>query len=144
MLEHTRRPDELLAAFRTHLAPRGTVIASVPNFAHWYPRLRVLSGRFDYDTRGILDRDHVRFFTRRSFEQLAKRSGFAIRRRDAVGLPVEAAHRGGAPTATGNGSVVRQGRAVTTVQQIGMIEKAAVSLWPTLFGFQLLYELEPE
>ena len=144
VLEHTRRPDLLLAAFREHLAPHGTVIASVPNFAHWYPRLRVLSGRFDYDTRGILDRDHVRFFTRKSFEHLAKRSGFAIRRRGAVGLPVEAAQRGGASAPVQDGAVTRQARATTAVQQLGLIEKAAVSIWPTMFAFQLMYELEPE
>ena len=46
------------------------VIASVPNFGHWYPRPRVALGRFDYDRRGILDVGHVRFFTRQSFEHI--------------------------------------------------------------------------
>ena len=43
----------------------GTVVTSVPNFGHWYPRSRVAVGRFDYDRRGILDAGHLRFFTRR-------------------------------------------------------------------------------
>ena len=132
VLEHTRRPDLLLEEFRTRLAPNGTVIASVPNFAHWYPRARVMSGRFDYDSRGILDRDHVRFFTQRSFERLCDKAGFRIRRDTAIGLPMEAAHRGGTGSQRPNRPSL-----------VASIERAAVGLWPAMFGFQLLYELDP-
>ena len=66
VLEHVRRPESLLRDAAGVLAPGGTVVTSVPNFAHWYPRLRVGIGRFDYDRRGILDADHLRFFTRRA------------------------------------------------------------------------------
>ena len=78
VLEHVRDPGRLLVELRALLADGAVVMASVPNIGHWYPRLRVVSGRFDYDARGILDRDHVRFFTRRSFARLAQRSGWRI------------------------------------------------------------------
>ena len=39
------------------LGPSGSLLVSVPNFGHWYPRLRTAVGRFDYDKRGILDRE---------------------------------------------------------------------------------------
>jgi len=32
------------------LGPDGHVIISVPNFGHWYPRLRAMFGIFDYAT----------------------------------------------------------------------------------------------
>ena len=67
------------------LRPGGTVIASVPNVSHWYPRGRVAIGRFDYDQRGILDATHLRFFTRRSFLRMAHAAGLE---------PVEAVHTG--------------------------------------------------
>ena len=51
------------------------IVASVPNFGHWYPRLRTAAGLFDYDQRGILDRTHVRFFTRRSFRRAVANTG---------------------------------------------------------------------
>src|SRR4029077_17662457 len=86
---HARQPGRLLAQAQQALNPRGTLIASVPNFGHWYPRARVALGRFDYDRRGILDAAHVLFFPRRSFERLAANSGFSVRRRESIGLPIE-------------------------------------------------------
>ena len=61
VLERVRDPGRLLVRLRPLLTDGAVVLASVPNIGHWYP-LRVVSGRFDYDARGILDRDHVRFF----------------------------------------------------------------------------------
>jgi 2-polyprenyl-3-methyl-5-hydroxy-6-metoxy-1,4-benzoquinol methylase len=76
VIEHLAQPEQLLRQLRDHLLPEGVLIVSVPNFAHWYPRARVATGRFGYDRRGILDETHLRFFTRRSFQRLALRSGW--------------------------------------------------------------------
>jgi glycosyltransferase involved in cell wall biosynthesis len=130
VLEHVRDPRALLIECREHLGPHGTVIASIPNIGHWYPRVRVALGRFDYDRRGILDVGHVRFFTRRSFERIATSAGLTQRRRESIGLPLEVLSRG---------SRDKNDR----VTLLGTTERIAVDLWPTLFGFQFLYELEP-
>jgi glycosyltransferase involved in cell wall biosynthesis len=130
VLEHVREPRALLQQAQTHLAPHGTIVASVPNFGHWYPRARVALGRFDYDRRGILDVGHVRFFTRKSFERIVKGAGLAARRTESIGLPLEALNRGGQDS---------NNRATP----IGKVERLAVDVWPTMFGFQFLYELEP-
>jgi hypothetical protein len=60
------------------LAPGGTVIVSVPNVAHLWIRLSLLAGRFDYGDRGILDRTHLRFFTRRTFVAFLREAGLAV------------------------------------------------------------------
>ncbi|MGH9032105.1 MAG: methyltransferase domain-containing protein [Acidimicrobiia bacterium] len=133
VLEHVRRPEQLLTDARDRLAPGGSIVTSVPNFGHWYPRTRVALGRFDYDRRGILDRDHIRFFTRRSFEHLTSTVGLSPRRREAVGLPLEVADRGAGTDVTGGGSA----RVVSRIDRVG------VMLAPTLFAYQFLYELEP-
>ncbi len=133
VLEHVRRPERLLADARRCLARGGSVVTSVPNFGHWYPRARVAFGRFDYDRRGILDRDHIRFFTRRSFERLARSTGFTVRRREVVGLPLEITRRGG-PGATDAAGVSGVARA---------LDRVGMALAPTLFGYQYLFELEP-
>jgi glycosyltransferase involved in cell wall biosynthesis len=132
VLEHVREPNRLLTGAQSVLNPRGTIVASVPNFSHWYPRTRVALGRFDYDRRGILDDGHVRFFTRRSFERLCNRAQLAVRRREAIGVPFEVLNRG-----AGSGGKIG---ALDTVVRV---EHLAVSAWPTMFGFQFLYELEP-
>jgi 2-polyprenyl-3-methyl-5-hydroxy-6-metoxy-1,4-benzoquinol methylase len=134
VIEHVRDPEALLAAARSRVASNGSLLASVPNFGHWYPRLRVGVGLFGYDRRGILDATHIRFFTRRSFEQLVHRAGFAIARRDATGLPLEVADRGAdhEPAAvSGKLGFVRA------------IDAALVRIRPQLFGYQFLYELVP-
>ncbi len=130
VLEHTASPGEVLANLATALAPGGVVLVSVPNFAHWYPRIRTALGRFDYDRRGILDAGHLRFFTRASFERLVARSGMRVRQRATTGLPVEVATRGGEVPSAAEHMVAR-------------IDHLGVALWPTLFGYQFLFELEP-
>lgn len=88
-LEHLRSPERVLFEARRLLRAAGTALVSVPNFGHWYPRARVTLGLFDYDRRGILDREHLRFFTRRSFRTLARRTGWKVTRVDPIGLPLD-------------------------------------------------------
>jgi glycosyltransferase involved in cell wall biosynthesis len=130
VFEHLVEPAKLLAQIPDVLSPRGVAMVSVPNVAHWYPRLRVLSGRFEYERRGIFDAGHLRFFTRRSFERMAKSSGMRVRRRSISGLPVDAIRRGGeAP------------RWLTSI--LSGIDRTGMAVSPTLFAYQLLFELEP-
>jgi hypothetical protein len=134
VLEHVRSPGQILDDVRGLLAPGGSLLVSVPNFGHWYPRVRVALGRFDYDRRGILDRDHVRFFTRRSFERLVVDGGYRVARRSGTGLPCEVVDRGGNGQEAGTGSVARA---------LSRIDRAAVAARPQLFAYQFLYELVP-
>ena len=131
VLEHVRDPARLLVELRELIAPGGLLVVSVPNVAHWYPRLRVVSGRFDYDARGILDRDHVRFFTRRSFGRLTERTGWRISSTRATGLPFDVVERGG-----------RAGAADRLRATVGHIDGAGVRVWPTLFAYQFVFTLE--
>ena len=78
VLEHLREPQETLRRLRPLLAPGGYLVASVPNVAHGSVRLALLDGRFPYAATGLLDRDHLRFFTRESLEELLAAGGFLI------------------------------------------------------------------
>ena len=133
VLEHVRDPERVLRELHPVLAGGGRLLVSVPNFGHWYPRVRVLSGRFDYDRRGILDRGHVRFFTRRGFERILHRSGWHVLDREVTGLPFDVADRGGGPASLSE----------ALRRTLGWLDRFGVRLRPTLFGYQLLYELEP-
>ena len=131
VLEHVIEPQQLLSDIERCLASDGEVLVSVPNFGHWYPRVRVAVGRFDYDQRGPLDHGHVRFFTRRSFEKLVDACGLRIIERVTVGSPVDVLERGS-----------EHSTAASVVGKVAAADRAATRLWPTLFGYQFLYRLE--
>ncbi len=76
VLEHLAEPLAALRHYRRFIADRGRIVISVPNVAVWYNRLRILAGRFDYEESGVMDRRHLRFFTRRSARQLVIQAGF--------------------------------------------------------------------
>jgi 2-polyprenyl-3-methyl-5-hydroxy-6-metoxy-1,4-benzoquinol methylase len=78
VLEHLGDPRAVLLALDRTLATGGTVIVSVPNVAHLWVRLSLLAGRFDYADRGILDRTHLRFFTRRTLVALLGEAGLSV------------------------------------------------------------------
>jgi 2-polyprenyl-3-methyl-5-hydroxy-6-metoxy-1,4-benzoquinol methylase len=88
VLEHLRDPWAVLAWLRTLLAPGGRAVISVPIIAHWTARRALLRGRFDYTNYGLLDRTHLRFFTRASAAELARRAGFAVREERPSGAPL--------------------------------------------------------
>lgn len=78
VLEHLPNPAEIIAMAKGGLKPGGSVVASVPNVAHWFVRTDLLAGRFDYQDCGIMDATHLRWFTRRSIREFFERLGFQI------------------------------------------------------------------
>jgi len=78
VLEHLNDPLKSFVSVNQHLARAGAIVVSVPNVAHLWVRLSLLAGRFDYADRGILDRTHVRFFTRRTFLDFLGQAGLTV------------------------------------------------------------------
>jgi SAM-dependent methyltransferase len=78
LLEHLSDPQRMMRLIREALPPGGMLLISVPNVAHLYVRLALLFGSFAYAERGILDRTHRVFFTRRSLRELLRQEGFTI------------------------------------------------------------------
>ncbi|WP_250125056.1 class I SAM-dependent methyltransferase [Chroococcidiopsis sp. CCMEE 29] len=78
ILEHLRDPWKILKETQQLLKSEGYVVASLPNIAHGAIRLALLQGRFEYTALGILDNTHLRFFTRKTVEDLFERSGYFL------------------------------------------------------------------
>ncbi len=91
ILEHLRTPERLLTESRGLLAEHGQLIVSVPNIANITIRCMLLVGRFDYSDRGILDRTHLHFFTRKTARRLLEANGFQIIEERLTVMPVEVA-----------------------------------------------------
>lgn len=78
VLEHVVDPRSLLEQALLHLEPDGRILVSLPNAVHWSVRVQMLLGRFEYTNKGLLDRGHLRFFTRRSAERLFSEVGLEV------------------------------------------------------------------
>ena len=87
VLEHLRQPTEFLRTARTWLGAHGTLIASIPNVRHHSVVRGLLAGNWTYETAGLLDRTHLRFFTRRSIVQMFQDAGYQITGLSAVPGP---------------------------------------------------------
>jgi 2-polyprenyl-3-methyl-5-hydroxy-6-metoxy-1,4-benzoquinol methylase len=73
VLEHLEDPWRIVEMLVTWLRPQGTLLASIPNVRYWDVWIDLaLRGKFDYVDSGILDRTHLRFFTRESSVALFK------------------------------------------------------------------------
>jgi SAM-dependent methyltransferase len=129
ILEHLEDPGRALTLLRRLVRPRGVLLVSLPNVANITVRLSLLFGRFDYDPRGILDATHLRFFTRRTGRTLLEAHGFRTTSVTATAMPVELA-------------VPALGRPpLAPAVRGGALLLARV--WPTLFGYQFVWEAVP-
>lgn len=78
VLEHLKDPGKALEKSKKLLKRDGTIFVSVPNIAHISPRLELLQGSFEYESMGILDNTHLKYFTLHSFTQMANEAGYNI------------------------------------------------------------------
>jgi 2-polyprenyl-3-methyl-5-hydroxy-6-metoxy-1,4-benzoquinol methylase len=79
VLEHVADPADALAATVDLLNEGGWVLASIPNVRHITVLFDlVVKGRWDYTDAGILDRTHLRFFTKATMRELFEASGFRV------------------------------------------------------------------
>jgi len=79
VLEHLIDPYKLLQELTQYLSPQGVVIASIPNIREWKTMKQIFfKGDFKYADEGILDRTHLRFFTKKNIIDLFQDNGYTI------------------------------------------------------------------
>jgi SAM-dependent methyltransferase len=83
-LEHLRDPWALLAKIRAAIPADGCIAACIPNAQHWSVQMRLNSGEFRYEDAGLLDRTHLRWFTRRTMHEMFAQAGFKITQGHAI------------------------------------------------------------
>ena len=78
ILEHLVSPYAILKKFASVLTDDGVVIASIPNIGHPWILKNLQRGLFRYESAGILDITHLRFFTKTSIFQIFCTAGLKI------------------------------------------------------------------
>jgi SAM-dependent methyltransferase len=63
ILEHVTDPFAMLARHAEALSPDGMMLICVSNVEHWRLTERLLRGTFRYEDAGLLDRNHLRWFS---------------------------------------------------------------------------------
>jgi methionine biosynthesis protein MetW len=130
ILEHLSDPPSVMKALIGMLKPQGYLLASLPNIAYWKMRWDLLRGRFDYEETGLLDWTHLRFFTVRTFRQMAEACGYDISQTviSDAGFP---------------GSRILS-RMPGLRPLIAKLAFTAASALPNLFAFHSIYRLDPK
>lgn len=150
VLEHLAWPQSILEAYLAFLKPGGRIVVSLPNVGLWNVRLAHLFGEWNYQDTGVLDRTHLRFFTRRTARRLLESSGLAICgatntpglvrpfiplvKRLLASPKTEEKHD---PAALLNSRPYK-----LYLSMVYPLERAVASLWPGGLAFQVIFEAE--
>lgn len=78
VLEHLYNPWGVIKKIRNMMKETAVVVACVPNAQNYSVIGRLLSGEFFYEDIGLMDRTHIRWFTRRTFFDLFEQHGYSI------------------------------------------------------------------
>ncbi len=124
VLEHLRAPLELLRECRELLAPRGVLVASLPNSGNAHFRWTVLRGRFPQQERGLFDSTHLHFYTWQGWVDLFARAGLRIDRVRSSAVPV------GLALPAWDGS--------PPVRALEWLSFALARAWKKLFAYQFI------
>jgi 2-polyprenyl-3-methyl-5-hydroxy-6-metoxy-1,4-benzoquinol methylase len=88
ILEHLYNPEDILRQCHKLVQEDGELIVSLPNVANLSMRLMLLFGHFDYTDRGILDRTHLHWYTRKTARQLLINTGYRVVSEKSTVIPI--------------------------------------------------------
>lgn len=130
VLEHLRNPAEVLARFSRLMLSKGQVLIAVPNVLSWRTRFQFLLGRFEYESAGVLDDTHLRFFTYFTADQ------YLLSRSPDLEITYKAA--------SGSVPLWLLRRNVFPRKWSEYIDQWGCRHWPNLFGSQILIRAEKQ
>ncbi|HLG98416.1 MAG TPA: bifunctional glycosyltransferase/class I SAM-dependent methyltransferase [Bryobacteraceae bacterium] len=125
VLEHLKSPGQILQQAHAALKREGSLIVSLPNVANIVVRLMLLFGQFNYQQRGLLDKTHLRFFTRKTARRLLEENGYSIEQERETVIPIEL--------------VLGWSEKNMVLRFLNRALAAATWLMPGLFGYQIMF-----
>lgn len=88
-LEHLRDPWRIMRMVRKSIDPDGCTLICIPNAQHWSVQMRLATGQFHYEDSGLLDRTHLRWFTRTTLLEMFSETGWRIEHGFSRQLPTQ-------------------------------------------------------
>jgi SAM-dependent methyltransferase len=77
-LEHLRDPWNILRKVHQAMPSGASIAACIPNAQHWSLQARLSIGDLRYEESGLLDKTHLRFFTRQTILEMFDSTGFMV------------------------------------------------------------------
>jgi len=126
VLEHIAFPERLLNdIYNLASKNKAKILIALPNIMYFKTRFNLLLGKFEYTNDGIMDYTHLRWYTKKSATSMFEKYNFVVRSSSVSGLP---------PLY----SLIRKlGKKPTRITN-----QFLFFLAPTLFGSELLFELD--
>ena len=121
ILEHLVNPLKSLQVVKQIRNKNSKVFISIPNSGHWYFRIKVLFGKFNYEKNGLFDETHLRFYTLRTIRELISKSNLEIICLDYSSTPWENIFKNR-----------------TFTQILSKIERLLIFFRPQLFAYQMV------
>ena len=79
VLEHLVDPYSILERVKSKLSSHGVVISSIPNIRYHNVFIKLLVKKeFEYQSFGVLDKTHLRFFTKKSIYNMFTNLGYDV------------------------------------------------------------------
>jgi glycosyltransferase involved in cell wall biosynthesis len=125
VLEHLKKPETILDECHEILERDGQLIISVPNIANISVRMSLLFGRFNYTERGIMDKTHLRFFTRKTARKMVESRGYQILEEQMTVIPIEL--------------ICKMPARSLLMRSANFVLRILTKLAPSLFGYQIMF-----
>lgn len=131
VLEHIAKPFEFLKNLKKYSHNETQFLISLPNVAHWSVRLPLFLGIFDYYDRGIMDKTHLQFFTRKRARQLIDYAGLKTINENSTIEPIEFV----LPNSITNNPIFKL---------LSKLRQSLAKILPGFFAYQHLMQAKPK
>ena len=79
VLEHLVNPYDILTQLKKNLTSEGVIVCSIPNARYWRVFKQYVFGKnWKYVEDGVMDKTHLRFFTKRSIYEMFDALGYKV------------------------------------------------------------------
>jgi 2-polyprenyl-3-methyl-5-hydroxy-6-metoxy-1,4-benzoquinol methylase len=129
VLEHLKKPETILDECHDLLERDGQLIISVPNIANIAVRISLLLGEFNYTERGILDKTHLRFFTRKTARKMVESRGYQVLEEQMTVIPIEL--------------ICKMPARSPLMRGLNFVLRVLTRIAPSLFGYQIMFVVRP-